>query len=83
MAAEARTHPFAFDALEALPYKNRKGVYVPQIYRTIAPSRGGRFVIMDFIHGRTLRELYRSDESSRINFEPYYNQIARGLKLIY
>ncbi|RFU32172.1 hypothetical protein B7463_g4188, partial [Scytalidium lignicola] len=81
MTAEALTHQFVFEAFEQMPPENRKGIRVPQIFR-ILNTHQGTYIIMEYIQGMTLGQLYKSTESFEVVSKPYYEQIARGVKLL-
>lgn len=63
--AEVKNQEYAFESLRAMPPHQTKGTLIPEIYRTF--QSGDRlFIVMEYIHGRTLAELQeRPDWESR------------------
>ncbi|KAK1762507.1 hypothetical protein QBC33DRAFT_574124 [Phialemonium atrogriseum] len=80
MTAEARTHQFSFDALENTPLERRNDIRIPQICRILYTPRGA-YIVMEYVQGKTLGQLYQKIERFEENSKPYYDKIARGIKL--
>ena len=79
MTAEARTHQFSFDALENIPLERRKDI--PQIFR-ILNTRRGSYIVMEYVQGKTIGQLYQNIERFEENSKPYYDKFATGIKLL-
>lgn len=81
MTAEAATQQFVFDALEKMPPEPRRGIHVPQIFRVLTTHRGV-YIVMELVSGRRLDQLYETIDCFEDISKPYYDQIARGIKLL-
>ncbi|KAH6999729.1 kinase-like domain-containing protein [Ilyonectria destructans] len=79
--SEARTHQYAYDALQRVPEQDRQGVRIPEIYRIIE-TENSTYIIMEYIRGRTLAKVME-DESVFVQTRfYYYDRIERALKLL-
>lgn len=79
--SEARTHQYAYDALQRVPEQDRQGVRIPEIYRIIE-TENSTYIIMEYIRGRTLAKVME-DESVFVETRfYYYDRIERALKLL-
>ncbi|PVH77713.1 hypothetical protein DL98DRAFT_636934 [Cadophora sp. DSE1049] len=74
--SEISNQDFAFNALEALPERERAGIRVPKIYRVVEEA-STRYIIMEYVQGQTLKELLDQD----ISHDLYFNKISKAVKL--
>ncbi len=79
MMAEMRNQEFALKSLEQLPQRDTTGIRIPKIYRVIKREKIV-FVVMEYIHGQTLRGLL-ANATSEQNLQHRFNQITRAIKL--
>jgi len=80
MMAEMLNQDFAFNALEGMPQQRRAGIHVPKIYRVIEEGADGVYIVMEYVNGKTLKELLE-EGVSHDQLQEYYNQIAKAIEL--
>ena len=79
--SEARTQQFVFEAVENMPLADREGIHVPEVYRVFT-VRGSTYIIMEYVPGRTLREIMDEDSDFDKVSSQLYDKILRGIQLL-
>ncbi|OAA67918.1 Protein kinase-like domain protein [Niveomyces insectorum RCEF 264] len=79
---EARTQQFAYEGLEKMPPDKRHGIRVPRVLRLVENERGNGFIIMEYVHGETLKSiLARPNSPTYGDVQPYFDRISKALRL--
>lgn len=78
--AELKNHEHAFAALKAMPPHQKKGILVPEIYRTFE-SNNKFFIVMEYIPGRLLAR-YEEGHDWESRKEMVIDSIAGAIKLL-
>lgn len=86
---ERRNHEFAFDTLrkQQHPPAAQQGgflICVPEIFRSFEYG-GFYFLVMEFVPGRTLGDIFREDEKrgqGQADYSLLYKHIAEGIRLL-
>ncbi|OAA61779.1 Acyl-CoA N-acyltransferase [Niveomyces insectorum RCEF 264] len=79
---EARTQEFARTALDQMAPAERSGIYVPRVLRVMEREDGNGFIVMEYIHGRTLKELFQDNpQMTEREARTCFDKISRALRL--
>lgn len=78
---ELRNHEYVLKALRNMPQDKKRGIYIPEVYRTIQ-SGDWSYIIMEYAPGKTLKQLADEKDWCEARKNALTNSIARAIRLL-